>query len=169
MSNKEINLLEKRIRAEVIKKYMERTGKKKAVCFTCGNAAKSLRETGVETLAIGEKEELKPGHWFTQIEIKNTFPEHFNATSGDIPIFLMEEIARRMRIAIGEEPPREIRIGSGETAVVMALAYPGKINEFVLVRDGGEETEYNKKATLNRLVEVIYRRRIENAFTFKKR
>ena len=53
-----INLLEKKIRAEVIKSYMEELHLPMAVCMTCGNTAKALREVGVEVDAVGANEEI---------------------------------------------------------------------------------------------------------------
>lgn len=149
------NLLEKKIRSQVIKRYMREAGFKKAVCFSCGNSTKYLREEGVDVLGIGAKDELSPNKWFSQAEIAHAFPGYFNATSGDLPLHLMYKIADRLRSIYGKkyEKGGRIKIGSGETALCMRLAYPKA--KFTFYRDGTPETEYEEGANLNRLLELL--------------
>lgn len=153
----QINILEKTIRSEVIKEHMEALGIKKAVVFTCGNSAKFLRAAGVEVLAIGKDEELRPQKWFTQREIAKQFPDHFNATSGDIPLFLIEEIGRRLKEELGEGfEGGEVKVGSGETLLALTIAYPELRSRIKPYRDETPETAFDPEATLNATLKAIY-------------
>jgi hypothetical protein len=153
--NININVLEKKIRSQVIKEYMQATGYTRAVCFTCGNATKALRDEGVIVDSIGAHEELVPNKWWTQVEIKNTFPQHFDATSGHLPIFLMARIAGRIRAGNRfEDFGTEIPTGSGETIVVLSMAFPEHARELTPLYNLGPETEYSEFAPLNTLVSL---------------
>ena len=152
-----LNMLEKRIRAQVIKEHMKALRIKKAVCFTCGNAGRALQEAGIPTTTVGPNEEIKATHWYSQAEIARTFPDHFNATSGDIPLYLIAEIGRRMREALGPTfRGGPVRIGSGETVVALAMAYPELRDRIEPYRDGTEATAYERGATLNPVVAALW-------------
>lgn len=156
-----LNQLEKRLRTEVIKNYMDEERYAKAVCFTCGNAGKRLRDAGIETLTIGPGQDLTPNRWFTREEIAGMFPQHFNATSGQLPMTLYYRIARRLVTVLGPggKPGSyrfPIAIGSGETALVYAYAYPERIQDVELYRDGTPATEYHEEADLNEDILRIY-------------
>jgi len=157
-----INILEKKIRSEVIKDYMQEIGISKAVVFTCGNAAKYLKKIGVEVLAIGEYEDLKPNKWFTHEEIGKKFKGYFNATSGDIPLFLIYKIGQKIRkIKKNKFKGGEIEVGSGETLLVMIFAYPELKNKIIPIRTGSPETKCNGGATLNPILKLLYPNFIE--------
>jgi len=152
----DINILEKQIRSQVIKQYLIDSGIKGAVCFSCGNSTKFLREAGVDVIGIGEKEELVPTVWFPEEKVKRYFPDRFNATSGNLPILVMYEIARRLRIVLGEKwKPVPVKIGSGETALALILAYPEKLERFKFYRDGTPATAYNENAPLNAVLRLL--------------
>lgn len=149
-----VNLLEKQLRAQVIKEYLNSLGTNECVCFTCGNASKALRAVGLDVVSVGINEELKPNKWFEPEEIERTF-KRFNATSGYLNIFLLNRIADRMRSALGELEDNEYLVptGSGETILVLTIAYPEK--NFYPLREGTPETKYDEGCPLNRLIEAI--------------
>lgn len=151
MNTLKINLLIKKIRAEVIKEHLDKKGENRCVCFTCGNAAAALRDVGLTVIGVGENEELKPGKWFSYSDIQKVF-NCFDATSGHLPIPLMASIAKRMRIYIGEliEDKYYIPTGSGESIVIMSMAYPDI--DFFPIRFCNKETKYDTDAPLNNLV-----------------
>ena len=157
----DVNILEKQIRAQVIREYMEAIGQTKAVIFTCGNAAKYLRELGVPILAIGENEELKPQKSFTHEEIAKQFPSHFNASSGDIPLFLISEIGNRLRTQLGDTfTGGKINVGSSETLLALTIAYPELKEKIEPFRNGQPENQYNEHATLNPFMRALYTEKI---------
>jgi hypothetical protein len=149
-----VNLLEKKIRAEVIKKYLNRIGTNECVCFTCGNASKYLREAGLDVISIGKNEELKPNRWFEYEEIINTF-KAFNATSGYLNINLLNRIGLKMKEILGEleDDKYLVPTGSGETILALIMAYPKK--RFYPLRLGTMETKYDEGNPLNMLLEAI--------------
>lgn len=145
----------KRLRSVAIKQYMEKAGYRKAVCFSCGNAAQELARAGVDVLHIGPNGVLEPRRWFTQAEIANCFREYFDATSGHLPAELLKVLAKIYRGYLGEIGDGRIYVptGSGETLVCLKLAYPDK--KFVAVYNLDASTEYNEAAPLNDLVRVL--------------
>jgi len=153
----DINLDEKKIRAKVIKKYLNSCGKNKCVCFTCGNAGKALKEVGLNVVTVGDKELLKPGKWFSYAEIANSF-NRFDATSGHLPIPLMLEIAMGLKKKLGKlniEEVYEVPTGSGETIICLAMAYP--YIKFKPIRyENYAPTRYELYAPLNSLVEALF-------------
>ena len=155
---KDINLIEKRIRAEIIKAHMKDLRIERAVCFTCGNASKALRKAGVKTLSIGPGQDLNPEEkWFEVDDIKKEFPEHFDATSGNLSVDLMNQIAREMRRTLGKDfKGGKIKVGSGETLLVLTIAYPELKGKIIPIRTQRPETQYDKGAPLNKLLSAIY-------------
>lgn len=145
----------KAIRAQAIKKYMEQAGYTRAVCFSCGNAARELEAAGVDVLHIGEHGELAPRKWFSQAEIARDFAGYFDATSGNLPAELMGDIARRYREHLQDTLDDTVYVptGSGETLVCLKMAYPDK--HFVAVYNMDEATAYSEEAPLNELVALI--------------
>lgn len=142
----------KKIRAEVIKRYIQ--GRyEKAVCFSCGNAARELQAAGVNTLHIGVNGDLQPNKWFTQQEIATAFPTHFDATSGHLPAELMIMLAEEYKKYLGELPDLVyLPTGSGETLICLKLAYPA--TQFVAVYNLDSATEYDSRCVLNKFVEL---------------
>jgi len=149
-----VNLLEKKIRAEVIKQYLNALGTSKCVCFTCGNAGMFLKEVGLDVITVGDNELLKPVRWFSLEEIENTF-KCFNATSGYLNMVLIDRIAKKMRETIGnlEHEHYFVPTGSGETLLVLTLAYPDKF--FFPLREGTPETQFDEGNPLNSFIEAI--------------
>ena len=64
----------KKLRSIAIKRYMAAYGFDKAVCFSCGNASRELKEAGVKTLDISRHGDMQALRWFTIGEVKQIFP-----------------------------------------------------------------------------------------------
>lgn len=150
----------KKIRSKVIQKYIE-NNYSQLVCFSCGNAGRSLEELNLDVLHIGEEGTLTPNKWFSMREIQHYFPNYFDATSGHLNMELMQLIAKEYKKYLGELPQTNyIPTGSGETLVCLKLAYPKK--DFIAVYNLGKETEYNSNAPLNKMVELLSSKIIMN-------
>lgn len=148
---------EKHIRAEVVRAYMTRCGISYAVCFSCGNASRYLKEAGVSLLDISPQGDLTANRWFTMEEIRQRFPRAFDATSGHLPADLMGEIAERLKGELNFEQDTEyiIPTGSGEGVVCLKMAFPQIC--FVPEYDNSDTaTEYNEEAPLNALVRAMF-------------
>lgn len=144
----------KAIRATAIRKYMNKYGYQYAVCFSCGHASDELRKAGVPTLAIAPNGDLEAKRWFPQGEVANTFKGFFDATSGHLPMELMEIIGQEYRAYLGEIPEYNyIPSGSGETLVCLKMAYPGK--RFCAVYNIDDATRYDEENPLNAIVAAI--------------
>ena len=144
----------KALRAFAIKSYMEKAGYEKAVCFSCGNASRALREAGVDVLDISKSGDLQALRWFTQYEIKKTFPDHFDATSGHIPFECMQAVADIFKEYIGELPDHiSLPTGSGETLVELKMAFPD--TKITAVYNIDDATEYDEGCVLNSIVKAL--------------
>lgn len=144
----------KRLRAEVIKDYLQNKKYDGVVCFSCGNATKELKNAGLNVIDVSPKGDFIPLHWFTPSEIKVMFPTYFDATSGHLGNDLMLLIAKRFKEFLGNIPQENyIPTGSGETLVCLKLAYPEK--DFIAVYNLDSATEYNENATLNNYIKIF--------------
>lgn len=153
----DVSLTEKRLRADVIKAYMADNDIARAVCFSCGNASAALKKAGVAVLDISPCGDMVSRRWFTQAEISRLFPLLFDATSGHLPVFLMQRIADRLRAELTFTPDTEYEIpsGSGETIVCLKMAFPQV--DFTPVYDNNiPATEYSPNAPLNGLVRAMF-------------
>lgn len=140
----------KNARTKMIKQYTN----KPIICFSCGNAARSLEKEGLTVLHIGEQGVLNPNKWFTVQEIQHYFPEYFDATSGHLNMELMNLIAEEYKKELKQLPNTiYLPTGSGETLVCLKLAFPE--TKIIAVYNLGKETEYNENAPLNKLVEIL--------------
>lgn len=148
---------EKRIRAEVVQAYMKRNGIPYAVCFSCGNASRYLREAGVPLIDISPQGDLTANRWFTMEEIRQRFPQAFDATSGHLPTDLMREIAERLRAELSFDTDTEyiIPTGSGEGVVCLKMAFPD-VPFTPQYNDNDPATEYNEEAPLNGVVRAMF-------------
>tara|TARA_Y100000296_G_C5072436_1_gene205617 strand:+ start:22 stop:522 length:501 start_codon:yes stop_codon:yes gene_type:complete len=154
------NILEKKLRSEIIKKHLNSIGKNKCVCFTCGNSSKYLREEGIDVLSIGEKEDLIPNKWFSYTEIQKYFNNLFDATSGHLPIPFMKDISLKLFDKLGGgyfnyKKDYDIKTGSGETIICLKMAYP-HINFKPVRLKGFAPTKFNKGASLNNLLYAMF-------------
>ena len=87
-------------------------------------------------------------------EIRAFFPNVFDATSGHIPIDLINEIARRIKKEIHPIDKQYIvETGSGETLLVLSIAFPEI--KFKPEYNTNKATAFNKEAPLNDLIAAI--------------
>ncbi len=145
----------KRLRAMTIEEYIGRN--KKCLCFSCGNASESLRRLGFDVLDISPTGDLIANRWFSIQEIREIFPNHFDATCGHLSIELMNRLSNIYRDYYKSifEYTNEIIVptGSGETICCFALAFPNK--KFIARYNIDESTQYHEEAPLNKLVEQL--------------
>lgn len=155
----------KLIRAKVIKGHLLKARYKRCVVFSCGNASREIKGqlfgTDIKVIDVSPTGELQPTKWFTPSEIIETFgASTFDATSGHLPLWLMQDIANELKKQIGhlDEPVYVVPTGSGETIIELQMAYPKK--EFIAVYDLNPATEYSPHAPLNKIVEqnfIVYK------------
>lgn len=145
----------KKIRSQVIRKYLDGIGVNKVVCFSCGNASRELKNVGLDVLDVSESGSLIPNKWFNSDDFLHYFPEFFNATSGYLPLDLMAQIGEEFRKKLGElESPVYVASGSGETIICLKLAYP-TIDFIAVYDDSNPATVCDKKSPLFPLVELL--------------
>jgi len=158
-SNFDYNLYEKEVRAKVIKEHLNQLGKNICVCFTCGNATKALRQAGLEVISVGESEEFTPNKWFSYTEIQKSFNGLFDATSGHLPLPLMNEIALKLkselRYHFKPNKSYEIKVGSGETISCLKMAFP-YISFNPIRLKAHKPTTFNKEAPGNSLIYALF-------------
>ena len=145
----------KKIRAAVIRDYMKEYKLPRAVCFSCGNASRELKAAGVDVLEISPTGSLNAAKWFTMGEIKNTFPDYFDATSGHLPLECMLRLADAYKAYFGGDLPAEVYLptGSGETLVCLKMAFPAA--KITAVYNLDAATLYESGAPLNKLVALL--------------
>lgn len=144
----------KALRAQAIKAYMQAYGHDKAVCFSCGNASRALKKAGVKTLDISATGDLLAQRWFTIGEVKQYFPDYFDATSGHLPADCMRMVADAYKDYL-KRIPSEIYLptGSGETLVCLKLAFP--YTKITAVYNLNDATKYEQNAPLNDMVKLL--------------
>lgn len=145
----------KKIRAEVIKAYLQGKDYKGVVCFSCGNATRELKNVGLDVIDISPNGDFVPLHWFQPSLIKKFFPEYFDATSGHLDLEVMTNIAERYKKELQGKIKdiNYVPTGSGETIVCLKLAFPDK--KFVAVYNIDNATKFEKEAILNELVKLV--------------
>jgi hypothetical protein len=149
-----INLEQKKIRAQVIALYLRAHGSNRCVCLTCGNAAKALREEGVQVIEVGKNGPIDANTWLTFQEIAAIWPDTFDATSGHLPWPIMQRIAYNMPdVIMRDNQPLYLPTGSGETLVCLKLHNPH--TRIVAVYNLDASTTYNPGAPLNALVALL--------------
>jgi len=146
----------KKLRAKVIKKYVNKVGYRGVVAFSCGNATKALKEVGLKVIDISPKGELIANKWWKPCEIADIFKDFFDATSGHLPLFMMVKIAKEFKKYLGELPGKVFKVptGSGETIICLKIAYPNK--KFIAVYNINSATKYNTEAPLNSIVNNFF-------------
>ena len=144
----------KRIRSLIIKEYLSKHSYKGCVCFSCGNASDALKKVGINTIAIADNGDFIANRWFTPGEVYEIFTNYFDATSGHLPIELMNQIALYYREHLKDLPEiNYIPSGSGETLVCLKIAFPNK--KFIAVYNLDKTTEYDSECILNDLVKAL--------------
>lgn len=154
MKSKLLNFNNKRIRSSII--YNHIGPERPVVCFSCGNATRELKKAGLNVIDISPNGVLTPNKWFTEKEFYTVFPTMFNATSGYLPMELMNKIALAIRQSVGPLSLNEydVACGSGETVTCLAMAYPNTIFNAIYNNDK-PETKYNDQSPLNILVSLL--------------
>lgn len=142
------------LRAKAIKRYMDQAGYKKAVCFSCGNASKALKAEGIDTIDVSIDGDLTARRWFKQYEVKDVFPNRFDATSGHLPFECMVTVAEEFKNYI-RKLPRHIFLptGSGETLLELKIAFPD--SKITAVYNLDNATEYDDECVLNCIVKAL--------------
>jgi len=161
-----LKIPQKQIRAVIIADHVRKAGYAGIVCYSCGNAAKALKELNLYVIEISPHGQLRANKWFNPDEIHRMWPNLFDGTSGHLPIYLMVKIAKRIREYLGNLSKNKYYVptGSGETITCLRWAYP-KI-EFIPIYDNNKpETKYEPKAPLNYVVEAMAP--IDNTFELK--
>lgn len=156
-----LNFPAKRIRSEVIAAHVRSSGLPGVVCFSCGNASRALKATGIYVVDVAPGGSLEsPSVWWTPSEISRAWPHLLDATSGHLPLWLVTRIGDAFKEHLGDigRGPHRVPSGSGETVLALALAYLNA--DFVAVYGGSNATRYQEKAPLNMLVRRVAR--IEN-------
>lgn len=140
----------KKIRAEIISKFIADAGYRGCVAFSCGHATTELRLAGVWVLDISPTGDLQPTNkWWKPAEIHKAFPDLFDATSGHLPAPIMVLISQAFKEYLGElpYPEYEVPTGSGETIICLRWAYPDI--KFHPVFNVWKGTEYDERNALN--------------------
>jgi hypothetical protein len=155
MPSKPLTFPHKQIRARVIADYVRAAGYHGVVVFTCGNAARTLREQGLEVTEVGPRGDLKTDKWWTMAEIHKAWPDLFDATSGHLAAPIMSDIAKAYRQHLGDLPGKRYLIpsGSGETILCLRIVYPFVDFEAGYDDDFPETTRHND-APLNQFVDA---------------
>lgn len=124
------------------------------VCFSCGNAAGSLRDRGLDVIECGPgpHADFRPDRWWTPAEIREGWPGRFDATPGHLDAAMMSRLADRFRRHLADRPgPLEyVPTGSGETILALGIAYPDV--RWVAVYNLDHATRFHCAAPLNRAV-----------------
>lgn len=150
---------QKHHRAMAIAQHVRRLGHERVVCFTCGNAAKALRNVGLDVVEVGPEGPLRTKRWWTPGEIAQAWPDRFDATSGHLPVWMMTDIGLRvlsMYPRLSTEEVYEIPTGSGETLCCLALANP-RLRLVGVYDERLPETTYHSEAPLNTLTRALGR------------
>ncbi len=133
----------KRIRALVIKDYLEG---RQCFCFSCGNSSRALQLVGANVIGISPHDSLKVNTHVTPKRAQAIF-KCFNATSGYLPLFLIEKIADELieRLpcdVFTNKRPICVPVGSGETLFTFSYVFP--INRLIGVVDKNDQaTSFN--------------------------
>jgi hypothetical protein len=149
----------KQWRSEVIADYVRNVlGHNKVIVFSCGNAARALKEQGLDVISGGPpgKCDFVPDKWYSPEEIAQKWPDRFDATSGHLTQEMMQRIAQRFKSGIGPVKPDNVIIptGSGETIFCLKLAYPDK-NFIALYDEDDPATKFEESNPFNRKVRDI--------------
>lgn len=113
----------KQIRAKTI---VENIWPTPIIVFSCGNASYELQKITNNIIAFSQNGDFTPNRRFSFQEIHQHFPNHFDATSGNLPINLLYTIAQEYKKLLREIPFKNIIIPcwSGELALALSLIIP---------------------------------------------
>jgi hypothetical protein len=171
-----VNPLIKALRAAVIGDIVENGGYQGVVCFTSGNAGRALATMmppGIAFLAIGpEDAPLQTKRWWKPHEVRTSWPAFFDATPGHLSFSTMGRIADRIQHETRDghhlpdnhplAPLQDISFkdcifpipsGSGESAILMTMAFSKCVFAAVYHWDDLGHTDYHPDARLNPFVQ----------------
>lgn len=148
----------KRIRAEVIKEYLDG---KQCFCFSCGNSSLALRQAGADVIGISPHNALSATTYITPQKAQAIF-KCFNATSGCLPLFLMEKIAHKVRNQIpkkmfASKKTIYVPTGSGETLFTFSYIFPVRRLVGVIDKDEKAMNFTPKFSTLYSFINTNYK------------
>jgi hypothetical protein len=148
----------KQWRSEVIAKHVRKNlGSDKVIIFSCGNAARALEDQGLDVLSGGPQNcSFVPEKWYTPEEVRENWPDRFDATSGHLSKGMMKQIARKFRQEIRHLEADHVIVpsGSGETIYCLNLAFPDK-NFIALYDEDDPATLYDEQNPFNRRVQRV--------------
>lgn len=149
----------KALRSEVICNYVRQSAYDGVVVITCGNAGKALKVEG-EKQGVGVTVLEQPKEWYSHERISKEFPNFFDATSGHLPMWLMQRIADKFRAYFKSEGMffednfYFVPTGSGETIITLRLAFPE--TNFIALYNYSRGSQFEEKAPLNNAVEIMF-------------
>jgi hypothetical protein len=149
----------KKLRARVIADFVRNSSYRGVVVFSCGNAAKALREEGLDVVEIGPRGDLQTQKWWKAAEIHRLHPGRFDATSGHLPACLMVEVGKAFREHLGDLAPGRYAVptGSGETIMCLRAAYPSRsVVLYAAYNNDRPETERDPMNPLNDFVDALF-------------
>ncbi len=130
------------------------------VVFSIGNPedlTRSILRSSLNLISVSPGGDLQSANkWWSQEEIRTSWPNYFDATSGHLPLFLLNKIVIKIRskfLGIREDVEYFVPTGSGETFVCMAMAFP--TISFKAVYNIDRYTQWNPNAPLNDLVNAL--------------
>jgi hypothetical protein len=152
----------KSLRARAISRHVHAGNYSGVVVFTCGNAATALRKVGLPVLEIGPQGTLNTGKWWTPAEVHFYFPNHFDATSGHLPLPLLADVAWEFMHYLDADSKFDpagqyyVPTGSGETIIALHMAFPKAT--FIAVYDNTHAaTTRDPEAPLNQVVDALFK------------
>ena len=150
----------KKERSSIIIDYAKTHLYEGIVVFSIGNPddlSRSILRSSLNLISVSPGGDLQSANkWWSQEEIRTSWPNYFDATSGHLPVFLLNQIVVRIRskfLGIDELKEYYIPTGSGETFVCMAMAFPKM--SFRAVYNIDQYTQWNPNAPLNDLVYAL--------------
>ncbi len=150
----------KKDRAAVVVDYARTHFYEGIVVFSIGDPndlQRSILRSSLNLISVSPGGDLQSANkWWSQEEIRTSWPNYFDATSGHLPVFLLNQIVVRIRskfLGIDESKEYFIPTGSGETFVCMALAFPRVT--FRAVYNIDRYTQWNPNAPLNDWVSAL--------------
>ena len=150
----------KKERAPVIVDFAKAHHYEGIVIFSIGNSddvKRSILMSSLNLIQVSPGGDLQSANrWWTQDEIKSSWPNYFDATSGHLPVFLLNQVVIKIRskfLGIDESGEYFVPTGSGETFVCMAMAFPRV--KFRAVYNIDKYTQWNPNAPLNDMVKAL--------------
>lgn len=128
---KRLPLNHKKIRAEIITAHAHG---RRIVAFSCGNATRALAEAGANLISIDAGSDLAARRYISPQKAGWIFGGAFNATSGNLPIYMIEEIAHEIKKQIGDDiAGKRIVVPYGSGELILALSYIHKIKDIIAI------------------------------------